>query len=212
MGLNRIFKQQDFFYYLKQEYDITEKSKQLVKSLNDNIRLVNMISAINNNDLFYLETNPAGVPQSFMMFADEMAWYLKEGIEGTILSEENHEVKIAPLADSLTIKPFETEMLPIEITNDEENIMLTSEYDNPFVLSYHIVDSAGNVIVKDGIRTKLESDIYPGETYEMEMRIDAPAIPGEYILQISYLHENLIWGEKLDETLPITIPLYVQGD
>ena len=76
-------------------------------------------------------------------------------------------------------------------------------------LAYHWLDSAGQPVVYEGLRTALPHDVAPGETIAVELEIATPRKPGDYILELDALRERLAWfsGKRPDSTrrVPVTV-------
>ncbi len=73
---------------------------------------------------------------------------------------------------------------------------------NAVHLSYHWLDRKGKVVVFDGLRTALPSDVRPGESVKLNATIQAPDRPGSYTLEITLVQEGVDWfpdrdGDKL---------------
>jgi hypothetical protein len=60
-------------------------------------------------------------------------------------------------------------------------------------LAYHWLDSAGQPVVFEGLRTALPKDVAPGESVELELEIATPREPGDYILELDALRERVAW-------------------
>jgi len=63
-------------------------------------------------------------------------------------------------------------------------------------LSYHWLDSRGNPIVWDGIRTPLPL-VEPGERVRVEARVRAPIPPGRYRFSLDLVAERRAWFSQL---------------
>lgn len=79
---------------------------------------------------------------------------------------------------------------------------------NAVHLSYHWLDGKGKVVVFDGLRTPLSSDLRPGESVKLKATIQAPDRPGSYTLEITLVQEGVDWfpdrdGDKL--VIPISV-------
>lgn len=79
---------------------------------------------------------------------------------------------------------------------------------NAVNLSYHWLDRRGRVVVFDGIRTPLPSDVPPGESVRLKATIQAPEREGRHILEITLVQEGVAWfpdrdGEKL--VIPVNV-------
>lgn len=60
-------------------------------------------------------------------------------------------------------------------------------------LSYHWLDEGGEVVQRDGERTRLPRPLGPGETIALEAALVAPAAPGRYTLQWELVREHAFW-------------------
>ena len=76
-------------------------------------------------------------------------------------------------------------------------------------LAYHWLDTAGQPVAYEGLRTALPHDVAPGETIAVELEIATPKKPGDYILELDALRERLAWfsGRRPDATrrVPVTV-------
>ena len=75
-------------------------------------------------------------------------------------------------------------------------------------LSYHWLDQKGSPVVFDGLRTPLPRDLKAGESADLKARIQAPAKPGKYTLEVTLVQERAAWfpekkGARL--ALPVTV-------
>lgn len=60
-------------------------------------------------------------------------------------------------------------------------------------LSYHWLDSHGNAIFWDGLRTPFPRPVPPGGTIDVEVRVEAVRPPGRYVLAFDLVEENRFW-------------------
>jgi hypothetical protein len=60
-------------------------------------------------------------------------------------------------------------------------------------LGNHWLDKDGNTVTNDDGRASILKDLRPGEETELTLRINAPRTPGEYLLEIDMLQENVSW-------------------
>jgi len=75
--------------------------------------------------------------------------------------------------------------------------------------SYHWLDSRGNPIVWDGLRTPLKRPIAPGETAELELAVGIPQPPGRYRLAFDFLEEFRFWWGDVGVT-PLELDVEVR--
>jgi hypothetical protein len=76
-------------------------------------------------------------------------------------------------------------------------------------LSYHWLDSLGNPIVWDGVRTPFPRVVEPGESLELEAEVIAPRPPGGYRLAFDLVEEHRFWLQELGG-VPLDVPVEVQ--
>jgi hypothetical protein len=80
---------------------------------------------------------------------------------------------------------------------------------NPVVVSYRWLTSDGEVIVFDGLRTKLPADISPDDAVIVPLTVKVPATQGNLQLLISLVQEGVAWfcdeGENSSLALYVTL-------
>jgi hypothetical protein len=76
-------------------------------------------------------------------------------------------------------------------------------------LSYHWLDLDENVVTWEGRRTDLEAPLQPGQSLEISQRIVAPNEPGDYLLQIDPVRENVAWFSERNDQAILVIPISV---
>ena len=59
--------------------------------------------------------------------------------------------------------------------------------------SYHWLDTLGNPIVWDGVRTPLPRPVEPGERVELALHVRAPIPPGRYRFALDLVAEHRAW-------------------
>jgi hypothetical protein len=57
----------------------------------------------------------------------------------------------------------------------------------------HWLDESNQIVVNDDARSNLLYDLGPNEEIEVPITITAPEIPGNYVLEIDLLQENVAW-------------------
>lgn len=66
-------------------------------------------------------------------------------------------------------------------------------------LSYHWRTSDGREVVRDGLRSRLPGDVAPNVRTPVQMQIEAPSVPGSYVLEIDPVLEHVSWfSERRD--------------
>lgn len=79
----------------------------------------------------------------------------------------------------------------------------------PIVLSYHWKRKSGEVAVWDGVRTSLPRVMHKGDSDDLFVAVRAPAEPGEYLLEVSMLEEDITWYDDRVGNLPLVIEALV---
>jgi hypothetical protein len=65
----------------------------------------------------------------------------------------------------------------------------------PVFACYHWLDATGNVIIYDGIRSRLPEAIEPAARKQVPVSVIAPPVAGEYTLEVTLVHEGVTWME-----------------
>ena len=66
----------------------------------------------------------------------------------------------------------------------------------------HWLDENNKIVVNDDARSILLYDLGPNEEIEVPLTINVPKDPGNYLLEIDMLQENVTWfGNKGSKTL-----------
>lgn len=76
-------------------------------------------------------------------------------------------------------------------------------------LAYHWLDSLGNAIVWDGVRTAFPEVVGPGEAVELASSIVAPRPPGRYRLAFDLVEEFRFWFAEVGSS-PLVLPVDVR--
>ena len=63
----------------------------------------------------------------------------------------------------------------------------------PVTLSYRWLAEDGEVVVADGLRTRLPADVYPEDAIVLPMKIRPPDMPGRFQLVFSLVQESVAW-------------------
>lgn len=82
---------------------------------------------------------------------------------------------------------------------------------HPVRLSYRWLAPNGKKVIAEGTRTPLPSPIPPNRKLAIDMRIDPPPEPGEYLLLIDLVEEGIGWFSEKGVT-PITQPVRCEVD
>ncbi|MDB5082742.1 MAG: hypothetical protein JWP00_4666 [Chloroflexi bacterium] len=79
-------------------------------------------------------------------------------------------------------------------------------------LAYHWLDASGKMVTHEGIRSLFNSSIFPGQKQQVRFQLMTPLVPGNYILELDLLNENVAWfGVKGNPTLRKNITITAGG-
>ena len=119
-----------------------------------------------------------------------LSWLSVGAAEGLTLVE--HTVSDSIEAGSET-------SISIVVTNDGS---LTWSSSDGFAISYHWLDTAGEAVVWDGLRSPLPEIVPPGASIELMASVEAPRRPGDYLLRWDVVQEGVQWLSETDATEP----------
>lgn len=86
--------------------------------------------------------------------------------------------------------------LSVSIANESKEIWY-GYGQNPVYLSYHWTRTDGDILIYDGIRTKLiKPELLPSHATGQQISIIAPNVPGKYRLVLTMVQEGVCWFEK----------------
>jgi phosphoglycerol transferase MdoB-like AlkP superfamily enzyme len=78
-----------------------------------------------------------------------------------------------------------------------------------FAISYHWLDTAGEIVVWDGLRSPLSEAVVRGAGIELMASVEAPRRPGDYLLHWDVVQEGVQWLSETDATPPEPIAVSV---
>ncbi len=83
--------------------------------------------------------------------------------------------------------------VPLTIRNDG-TIPWRARGPQSVAVTYHWLDAAGKtILVWQGVRSEIPSDVEPGGTVELEAWVAPPASPGSYAMQWDMLQQDVAW-------------------
>lgn len=99
-------------------------------------------------------------------------------------------------------------MLEIKATN-RGIVKWPNESISPVFLSYHWYDlKSGEIVIYDGIRSKLSESVKPKKEVTVETKIIAPSKPGDYLLMYDLIDEGVAWFSE-EGVVPLIKPVKV---
>lgn len=113
-------------------------------------------------------------------------------------------VKLESPVEVLRLQVNSVVNLPLKITNLDEQ-PLSSCSTPPVLISYHWKSSSGDIAVWDGLRTSLPYTLSKGDVEDIFITVQAPTEPGDYVLEITLLHETVKWYDDEIPGLPIRV-------
>jgi SpoIID/LytB domain protein len=101
----------------------------------------------------------------------------------------------------------ESRIVPVTVTN-RGNVPWLVSGPNPVNLSYHVLAANGNVVIWDGGRTGIGTDLQPGESRSINVAFTTPTTIGTYTLAIDTVREGVAWFSQIGSP-SATTPLIV---
>jgi uncharacterized protein (DUF3820 family) len=86
----------------------------------------------------------------------------------------------------------QTITVPVSISNVGQGLFAATG-PTPVDLGYHWYDLAGKLIVWDGLRTPLPADLQPGQSVQLQARVQSPPDGGNYQLRFDLAQEGVAW-------------------
>ena len=162
------------------------------------------------DDLFLLESVSSFLPEPHEVFVEAFADYFEHGVRTNYEVRDGNGTIELVLKDSaaLSARAGETIDIPLTLFNRTTNVTLSSSYERPFYLSYHILDESRVEVRHEGARTPI-ADVGPSSSLDTSIRVVAPFTKGRYTLQITFVQETRLWGEDYTDALPVEIDLVV---
>jgi hypothetical protein len=98
---------------------------------------------------------------------------------------------LTSLIKELTLHPAEEVRIPVWVANPGSEAW-ASQGQYPVTVSYKWFAAAG-MLPAEGERTALPKAVAPDHYVEVQVRVVAPAQPGEYFLRITLVQESVAW-------------------
>ncbi len=76
----------------------------------------------------------------------------------------------------------------------------------PVNLGYHWRRETGQLDVWDGVRTRLPWALASGDVVDIPVTVRAPSQPGDYILELTLVQEQVSWLDDKSPNVPLRIP------
>lgn len=96
-------------------------------------------------------------------------------------------------AEALELRPGGTYPLRVRVRNASSEPWSGADGHRALALGNHWVGADGALVGRDDGRTPLGRDVAPGEEVELELDVTAPAEPGEYVIELDVVQEQVGW-------------------
>lgn len=107
--------------------------------------------------------------------------------------------------------PGETVTIPVAVRN-RDTVSWQASGEQAVKLSYHLYDAAGRVVVWDGPRSTLPTDLPSGGGDVVPMTVTVPALTGIYTVKPDLVRDGLGWFSSIPGAAPGSFPLRVTTD
>ena len=124
-----------------------------------------------------------------------VAWFSGKGVATanvTVTVTSGLGASYAPAAATASVVGLGASAFNITVTNTG-TVSWPAGGATPVHLSYHWLDQLGNVVVWDGARGALASDLAPGQSAVIALPVTSPAQTGPYILRLDLVQEGVTW-------------------
>src|SRR5438093_6832346 len=149
-----------------------------------------------------------------------VAWFSLKGaqtgdatvtLEGPVVASFGANYAIQPVVGMAK----STTTVPITLGNTS-NFTWPAAGPNPVTLSYHWINSSGQTVAWDGLRTKLPADVPAGQLTQVQANLAFPSAAGTYILRWDLVQEGVSWfsgknvrmAEQTVSVQPYAVPFY----
>lgn len=110
--------------------------------------------------------------------------------------EERKGLQISTISLPEVVERGATFVVEVEAANNSKyRIQSNGRY--PVNVCYHWISPVTDeVIIFDGVRTKIEPTLLPGETLKLNVEVNAPESPGLLILRMTFVQEGVAWFDE----------------
>lgn len=114
--------------------------------------------------------------------------------EGRTVPPEAYSAAIVARSASLAMTPGERRHVMLSVRNDGCERWPAHLEEHPQIrLSYRWLDGDGSIHVSEGPRTPFPRPVEPGEGLLAPLDVVAPTAPGQYVLEVDVVHEDVRW-------------------
>lgn len=111
-------------------------------------------------------------------------------------SEERRALKINTISLPDIVEQGATFEVQVEVANNSKyRIQSNGRY--PVNICYHWISPVTDeLVVFDGVRTKIEPTLLPRETLKLNVEVNAPELAGSFILRMTFVQEGVAWFDE----------------
>lgn len=142
---------------------------------------------------------PPPTPGSYLLRLDlvreGLAWFSGQGVPTanlTVAVTNGLGATYAPTAGAASTFTFGPNAYSVTVTNSGTRTW-SAAGPTPVHLSYHWLTAAGTMVVWDGARASLPSDLGPGQSATVALPVTAPSAAGSYLLRLDLVEEGVAW-------------------
>ncbi|GGA11279.1 hypothetical protein GCM10011408_35790 [Dyella caseinilytica] len=100
--------------------------------------------------------------------------------------------KIVAMCSPESVQSGSEVLLPVRLKN-KSKLTWPAFGLQPVVLSYRWCTTDGAILIADGLRTQLPSDVEPGQSVVIALHVKAPDVKGRLVLKASLIQESVAW-------------------
>jgi hypothetical protein len=109
----------------------------------------------------------------------------------------------------ITVKEQQRIEIPVLVVNKSTATWDSGDAERPVHISYHLLDSKGNMSEFENPRTLLETALRTGDSETVDLSAVAPSKPGKYYLEVDVVKEKVAWFKDRGSKT-IRVPLVVR--
>ena len=135
---------------------------------------------------------PGAFRLNFALVKEGVAWFPQSPDFAVQIASATTSATYAVAAPPTTIPAGANAQIAVALTNTG-NQTWNIAGPSPVNLSLHWYDAAGNTILWDGPRTKLDAPVEPSASRTITATVTAPPVPGAYLLRFAMVKEGVAW-------------------
>jgi hypothetical protein len=114
--------------------------------------------------------------------------------EGRAVRADAYKASIEPREPTLSLTPSERRHVLFRVRNEGSERWPASLEESPQIrLSYRWLNADESVHTPEGPRSAFLRVVNPGERILVPLHVDAPAVAGDYVLEVDIVHEQVRW-------------------